>query len=58
MLWVSTMARNSDLIGSGASATTTFSESNSGRPALMPRTMMSTASGSASRNFFSRRFLR
>ena len=32
--------------------------SSSGRPALMPRTMVSTASGNASRNFASRRFFR
>ncbi len=32
--------------------------SSSGRPALMPRTTVSTASGKAARNFASRRFLR
>src|SRR4051812_8172938 len=56
--WVSIMAMNSPLSGSGASAATTLIDSNSGSPALMPRTMTSTASGSALRNFFSRRFLR
>ena len=56
--WVSMMERNSPRSGSGASAATTLIDSNSGRPALMPRTMTSTASGSALRNAFSRRFLR
>src|SRR6266513_912394 len=56
--WVSMMARNSPLSGSGASAATTLIESNSGRPALMPRTITSTASGSALRKACSRRFLK
>ncbi len=58
MVWVSMMALNSLFSGSGESAATTLIDSNSGRPALMPRTMTSTASGSAFRNAFSRRFLR
>jgi hypothetical protein len=39
------MCRNSVRIGSGASAARTRSESPSGRPDLMPRTMTSIASG-------------
>src|SRR5947199_360915 len=54
--WVSMIARNSLLRGSGASAATTLIESNNGRPALMPRTITSTASGSALRKACSRRF--
>src|SRR5438128_1776547 len=56
--WVSMMELNSLRSGSGASAATTLIDSNSGRPALMPRTMTSTASGSAARNAFSRFFFR
>ena len=56
--WVSMMATNSLRSGSGASSATSLIDSNSGRPALMPRTMTSTASGSAARNAFSRRFFR
>src|SRR5712692_279926 len=56
--WVSMMARNSLLSGSGASVATTLMDSNSGRPALIPRTITPTASGSARRKAFSRRALR
>ena len=52
------MARNSDFTGSVASTAIIFMQSSSGSPALTPRTMMSTASGKALRNFASRRFLR
>src|SRR3954463_15779379 len=55
---VSMMDRNSERSGSGASAATTLIDSNSGRPALMPRTITSTASGSAFRNLASRRLFR
>src|SRR6185503_7683710 len=55
---VSKMRRNSVLIGSGASDTIILIQSSSGKPALMPRTITSTASGKCSRNFVSRRFLR
>ena len=55
---VSMIVRNSLRSGSGASAAMIRMLSSSGRPALMPRTMVSTASGNASRNFVSRRFLR
>src|SRR5579863_8566808 len=58
MAWVSMMAKNSLLRGSGESVATTLRDSNSGRPALMPRTITSTASGSDRRKAFSRRFLR
>ena len=56
--WVSTMARNSLQTGSGESLAMTLMQSSSGSPALMPRTMTSTASGKCLRNFASRRFLR
>ena len=52
------MVRNSLFTGSGASLVMTRRLSMSGRPALTPRTMMSTASGNADRNLASRRFLR
>ena len=58
IVWVSMIARNSPRSGSGESAATTLIDSNSGKPALMPRTMTSTASGSAFRKAVSRRFLR
>ena len=55
---VSMIARNSLFNGSGKSVATTLSDSNSGKPALMPRTITSTASGRARRNSSLRRFLR
>ena len=58
MVWVSTMARNSLFTGSVASFEISLRLSSSGRPALMPRTMTSTASGNSLRNLSSRRFLR
>src|SRR6516162_3136475 len=58
MACVSTMPRNSLLRGSGASLVIIRMLSRSGRPALTPRTMTSTASGKPARNFASRRFLR
>ena len=52
------MARNSDFSGSGASIVIIFMQSSSGKPALTPRTIMSTASGNPLRNFDSRRFFK
>src|SRR4029450_3347011 len=52
------ISRNSVFSGSDDSTVIIFMQSSSGRPAFTPRTMMSTASGSPSRNFASRRFLK
>jgi hypothetical protein len=47
--------RNSVLTGSAASLAMMRKQSFKGRPALMPRTMMSIALGNSMPNFFSRR---
>ena len=47
MVWVSMMARNSPRMGSSDSSAISFRLSSSGKPALMPRTIRSTASGKA-----------
>ena len=52
------MARNSVRIGSDASVATILRQSSKGRPDLTPRTITSTASGNASMNPRSRRFLK
>src|ERR1700732_2099395 len=55
---VSMIERNSLLSGSGASLVIMRRLSRRGRPALTPRTTISTASGNAFKNFASRRFFR